>query len=51
MPSETIGLVQLHANQINGCSARDDQHSRFLKEAGETDERLTVVAAWRVAPY
>src|SRR5258708_1340737 len=50
VPSGTIGLVQLRASQINGCSACVDQHCRLLKEAGETDERLFVVAAWRDAP-
>lgn len=51
VPSGTIGLVQLRASQINGCSACVDQHCRLLKEAGETDERLFAVAAWRQAPY
>ena len=50
VPSRTIGLIQLRASQINGCSACVDQHCRLLKEAGETDERLFVVAAWRDAP-
>jgi AhpD family alkylhydroperoxidase len=51
VPSQTIGLVQLRASQINGCSVCVDSHSRFLKKAGETDERLFAVAAWREAPY
>ena len=51
VPSLTIGLVQLRASQINGCSVCVDGHSRMLKEAGETDERLFAVAAWRDAPY
>ena len=51
VPSRTIGLVQLSASQINGCSACVDQHCRFLREAGETDERLFAVVAWRDAPY
>jgi len=51
VPSGTIGLVQLRTSQINGCSACVDQHCRLLKEAGETDERLFAVAAWREAPY
>ena len=51
VPSRTIGLVQLRASQINGCSACVDQHCRLLKEAGETDERLFAVAAWRDTPY
>src|SRR5207237_10844559 len=51
VPSSTIGLVQLRASQINGCSVCVDSHCRFLKKAGETDERLFAVAAWREAPY
>jgi AhpD family alkylhydroperoxidase len=44
-------LVYLRASQINGCSVCVEMHSRDLKEAGETDERLFAVAAWREAPY
>ncbi len=51
VPSQTIGLAQLRASQINGCSVCVDQHSRSLKEAGETDERLFAVAAWRETLY
>jgi len=51
VPSKTIGLVQLRASQINGCSVCVDMHPRHMKEAGETDERLFTVAAWRDAPY
>jgi len=51
MPSKTIGLVQLRASQINGCSVCADMHSRYMKEAGETDARLHTIAAWRDAPY
>src|SRR5712691_3863951 len=51
VPSRTIGLVQLRASQINGCSVCVDMHSRDLKKAGETDERLFALAAWRDAPY
>ena len=51
VPSRTLGLVELRASQINGCSVCVDMHPRFLKKAGETDERLFAVAAWRDAPY
>lgn len=51
LPSETTGLVELRASQINGCSVCVDMHSRELKKAGESDERLFAVAAWREAPY
>jgi AhpD family alkylhydroperoxidase len=50
-PSRTVGLVQLRASQINGCSLCLDMHARDMKKAGETDERLFAVAAWREAPY
>jgi AhpD family alkylhydroperoxidase len=51
VPRKTLELVHLRASQINGCSVCLDMHSRFLKQANETDERLFTVAAWREAPY
>jgi len=51
VPSATLELVHLRASQINGCSACVDSVARSAKEAGETDERLFAVAAWREAPY
>jgi AhpD family alkylhydroperoxidase len=51
VPSRTHDLVYLRASQINGCSVCVEMHSRDLKKAGETDERLFAVAAWREAPY
>lgn len=51
VPSRTADLVQLRASQINGCSVCVDMHQRLAKKAGETDERLFAVAAWRDAPY
>jgi AhpD family alkylhydroperoxidase len=51
VPPATIGLVHLRASQINGCSVCVDMHPRLVKKAGETDERLFAVAAWRDAPY
>jgi AhpD family alkylhydroperoxidase len=51
LPPRTADLVHLRAAQINGCSYCVDMHSRDLREAGETDERIFAVAAWRDAPY
>ena len=51
VPPATLGLVHLRASQINGCSFCCDIGSRHAKAAGETDERLFSVAAWREAPY
>jgi AhpD family alkylhydroperoxidase len=51
VPQQTLELVHLRASQINGCSACVDSGTRSAKKAGETDERLFAVAAWREAPY
>ena len=45
-----LTMVHLRASQINGCSFCVDMHARELKEAGESDERLWSVAAWRESP-
>ena len=46
-----IGLVEMRASQINGCSVCLDMHAREMKLAGETDERLHAIAGWHDAPY
>jgi AhpD family alkylhydroperoxidase len=51
LPESTLYLVEARASQINGCSVCLDMHSRELKAAGEPDERVFMVAAWREAPY
>ena len=51
VPARTLLLCQLRASQINGCSQCVDMHARELKEGGERDERLFLVAAWRESPH
>jgi AhpD family alkylhydroperoxidase len=51
IPETTLYLVNLRASQINGCSVCVDIHSRELQHAGESPERIMMVAAWREAPY
>ncbi len=51
VPDKTMELVHLRVSQINGCSYCVDGGARNAKKAGETDERLFAVAAWREAPY
>ena len=43
--------MHLRASQINGCSVCVDMHARDLRKAGESDERIFAVAAWRETPY
>ena len=51
LPRKTVELVSLRASQINGCAVCLDMHTRGAKKAGEADERLFTLAAWRDAPY
>jgi AhpD family alkylhydroperoxidase len=51
VPDATLYLLELRASQINGCSVCVDMHSHELKAAGEPDERIFGVAAWRETPY
>jgi AhpD family alkylhydroperoxidase len=51
VPATTLYLIEARASQINGCSVCLDMHSRELTAAGESDERIFMVGAWREAPY
>lgn len=51
LPGNTAEMVHLRAAQINGCGYCVDMHAKALKDAGEADERVFSVAAWREAPY
>ncbi|MFD5008363.1 carboxymuconolactone decarboxylase family protein [Streptomyces chartreusis] len=42
-------LVKIRASQINGCGFCTDMHTKDAAEAGETAQRLNLVAAWREA--
>jgi AhpD family alkylhydroperoxidase len=44
-------LVHLRASQINGCSVCVDMHAKALRKAGESEERVFAVSAWREAPF
>ena len=49
LPSTTRELVRLRASQINGCGFCTDMHVKDALHAGETQQRLNLVAAWREA--
>jgi AhpD family alkylhydroperoxidase len=42
-----VELINLHVSQINGCAYCLDVHTRAALRAGETTQRLGVLAAWR----
>jgi AhpD family alkylhydroperoxidase len=45
-----LELIFLRASQINGCAWCLEFHSRRALHAGETQQRLNLLAAWRDAP-
>ena len=49
LPAATQELVKLRASQINGCGFCTDMHTKDAAHAGETSQRLNLVAAWREA--
>jgi AhpD family alkylhydroperoxidase len=46
-----IELVKTRASQINGCAYCLDMHTKDARKAGETEQRLYGLSAWREAPY
>ncbi|MEU7578527.1 carboxymuconolactone decarboxylase family protein [Streptomyces sp. NPDC041068] len=49
LPAATQELVKIRASQINGCGFCTDMHTKDAAHAGETAQRLHLVAAWREA--
>ena len=44
-------LVKMRASQINGCGYCLDMHSKDARAAGETEQRLYALNAWRETPF
>jgi AhpD family alkylhydroperoxidase len=44
-------LVKTRASQINGCAYCLDMHTKDARKAGETEQRLYVLSAWRETPF
>jgi AhpD family alkylhydroperoxidase len=45
-----LELVKIRASQINHCAFCLHMHTRDARAAGETNERIDMVAAWRDSP-
>jgi AhpD family alkylhydroperoxidase len=45
-----IELVKTRASQINGCAYCIHMHTRDARAAGESEERLYLLDAWRESP-
>jgi AhpD family alkylhydroperoxidase len=49
LPAATQELVKIRSSQINGCGYCLDMHTKDAALAGESQQRLNLVAAWREA--
>jgi AhpD family alkylhydroperoxidase len=50
LEQQLIELVLLRVSQINGCAFCIDMHTKDARAAGETEQRLYMLQAWREAP-
>jgi AhpD family alkylhydroperoxidase len=46
-----LELVKVRASQINGCAYCLDMHTKDARAAGESEQRLYAVIAWRETPF
>src|SRR5271170_7631004 len=46
-----LELVKTRASQLNGCAYCIDMHTKDARAAGETEQRLYALSAWRETPF
>jgi AhpD family alkylhydroperoxidase len=46
-----LNLIRLRVSQMNGCAYCIDSHWKDLRKAGDTEQRLAALDAWRETPY
>lgn len=46
-----LELIKLRASQMNGCAYCIDMHTKDARLAGETEQRLYALSAWRETPF
>ena len=51
LDEKLLHLVEMRASQINGCAYCLDMHSKDARAAGETEQRLYSLEAWRETPF
>ncbi|WP_211262230.1 carboxymuconolactone decarboxylase family protein [Nitriliruptor alkaliphilus] len=49
LDQHVVELVRIRASQLNGCAYCLQMHTTDARAAGESDERLHLLAAWREA--
>ncbi|HEY5004072.1 MAG TPA: carboxymuconolactone decarboxylase family protein, partial [Ktedonobacteraceae bacterium] len=51
LESSLIELVKIRASQMNGCAYCLDMHTKDARVAGESEQRIYLLSAWREAPF
>ncbi|SFQ28328.1 carboxymuconolactone decarboxylase family protein [Salibacterium halotolerans] len=46
-----IELIKIRTSQINGCAFCLDMHTKDARAAGETEQRIYCLNAWRESPF
>ena len=46
-----LNLIDIRASQINGCAYCLDMHTKDARAAGETEQRIYTLDAWRETPF
>src|SRR5690606_36927522 len=44
-------LIKIRVSQINGCSYCINKHTKEAREAGESEQRIYLLSAWREVPF
>ena len=51
LEEKLLHLLEFRVSQINGCAYCLDMHSKDLRAAGESEQRLYLLDAWRESPF
>ncbi|MEO8098565.1 MAG: carboxymuconolactone decarboxylase family protein [Acidobacteriota bacterium] len=51
LEASLLELVRIRASQINSCAYCLDMHTKDARAAGETEQRLYLLEAWRESPF
>lgn len=46
-----LELIKTRASQLNGCAYCLDMHTKDARAAGESEQRLYTLSAWRETPF
>ncbi len=51
LDARLLELVRMRASQVNGCAFCIDMHAKDARQAGESEQRLYALSAWRETPF